>query len=119
MSVPALRAAVVLELAPRRAEGVAQRDLQVLVVLVRDDDLAARHLDVDARGELLAVPLAPVGQLEHHVAARDVRIVAVELFRFLADGAENDIGVRDAVQGNLEWTAVDQILSAALRVALE
>jgi nucleotide-binding universal stress UspA family protein len=103
LDVAALLAAVVLELAPRRAEGVAQGDLKVFVVLVGNDDLAAGHPNVDARGQLLAVPLVPAGQLEHHVAARDVGIEAVEFFRLLADGAGEGIGVRDAVQGDLEW----------------
>ena len=43
LHVAALRAREVLEPAPRRVERVAQRDLQVGVVLVRDGDFTARR----------------------------------------------------------------------------
>src|SRR5581483_4057222 len=102
LDVAALLARVVLELAPRRVERLAQRDLRVLVVLAGHRHFAARHLEVDARAELLAVLLVPVGELEHHPAAHDVRIVLVELLRSFADRVVQGIGLLDAVEGDLK-----------------
>jgi hypothetical protein len=102
LDVAALPARVVFEPAARGVEGVAQRHLHVLVVLLGDDDLAAGNLEVDARRELLAVALVAAAELQHHPAAHDVVVVAVELLRALPDGVVQGVGVLDAVQRDLE-----------------
>src|SRR3970040_998611 len=70
--------------------------------LARDGALAARDLEVDARGELLAVALVAPRELEHHAAAHDVLVIAIELLGLLADGVVQGIRVLDAVEGDLE-----------------
>ena len=54
-------ARVVLELAPRGVERFAHRDLRILVVLVVDDDVGARHLDEEVHHEVLALVLMAPG----------------------------------------------------------
>jgi hypothetical protein len=57
LDVAALRAGVILELAPGGIERVAHRDLQVLVVLAGDGDFSTGNLEVDAHRELPAAAL--------------------------------------------------------------
>src|SRR5258706_16048545 len=67
------------EAALRRMKGIVQGGVEVDVMIVRDDDFAARHLDVEAHHEFLALVLVPRGDFDHHAAADDLAVIAVEL----------------------------------------
>ena len=105
LHVAALAARVVLEPPPGGVERVAQRHLQILVVLARDRELAAGHLEVDVHAELLALALVARGKLEHHAAAHDVVVIALELLRLFADGVVKRVRVLDAVERSGEGFA--------------
>jgi hypothetical protein len=83
-------AGMILELARRRIEGVAHRDVNVLMrVIFRrfavDHELAAaRHFHVDAHMVELAFVAAAVGGLDHHAATHDPVGEAVQLGGLLA-----------------------------------
>src|SRR5687768_8450409 len=102
LDVAALAAHVVLQPTPCGVEGVAQGDLHLLVVLMRDGDFAARHLEIDAHVELLALALVARAELDHDAAAYDVVVIALELFRLLADRPIQGVGLCNAVQRDLE-----------------
>jgi spore maturation protein SpmB len=76
---------MVLELAPRGIEGIAQRNMHVLRVIVIDHYVGARRGYTQAHHELPALVMMLVGTLDHDAAARD-RVV--ELLQLLGPGAD-------------------------------
>ena len=84
LHLSAAHTGVVLKLAPRRVERVANDDVHVLVVLLRgwlarDGDLLVRHLDVDLDREEIALVAVLVRRIDDHAATDDVVVKLLEL----------------------------------------
>ena len=86
----------------RRVEGLVQRGVKVLMMVVRDRDFRAGHLDVQPHHEFLALVLVARGNFNHHAATDDLAMVAVELFGMLADRRLDGLGFGDVAQGDLQ-----------------
>src|SRR5690606_26827189 len=83
---PASDADPVLELAASCVEGIAHRDVDVLMGVVfgripARDDHGTRHADVDEHPVELALALPAMRGLDRHAAADDLRHEALELER--------------------------------------
>src|SRR5437660_4991564 len=78
-------ATAVLELAPERKEGVAQREIGILVVAVARHELLAGNAQVDADVKEAAVRTVPAQFLDIDAAAHDARVKLLELLRNFAD----------------------------------
>lgn len=103
LHVATLLPSIVLQPSARGVERLADRRLNVLVMLSRDGELAARDLKVDANDVLVAFPLVAPAELEDHATACDMRVIVLELFSLFADGVVEGVGMSDAVEGDLEW----------------
>src|SRR5690606_32927898 len=79
--LPALAAAAreFLDLPGSRIEGLAQRHVGVLVVLVIDHDLLAGHADLEPHHEVPPLAVVVVRRLHHDAAAQDAAVEALEL----------------------------------------
>src|SRR5689334_16166522 len=87
----------------RRVEGLVQCRVKVFVVVMRDHDFAARHLDVQAHDEFLALLLVPGRNLHHDAAADDVAVEMLELRDAPADRGLDGLGLGDVAQRDLQW----------------
>jgi hypothetical protein len=68
----------------------------LLVRIARDDELAARHDEVDADAMVPPMPLVAVRRLDHHVAARDAIGEPLELLGARSYVALDGVTWRDA-----------------------
>jgi hypothetical protein len=76
---------VILDLAARRQEGVANRDVGILVADVIHDQVRARDRDVHGHRELLALLAVVVRLVDHDPASGHVRMELLELGGLLPD----------------------------------
>jgi hypothetical protein len=88
--VAAALAGMVFEQAPRGVERVADRDMYVLMGMVRlgvaaDDNLSARHLQLDAHAEQIALLLPRMPAFDDHPARNDSVEEALQLLDARAD----------------------------------
>jgi hypothetical protein len=101
---PALPVERVLDLAEHHVEGVVDRRVAVLVLLLARDDLAgARRVDVDMHLEEVALRLVPVDFRDDDVAARDAWVDFLDLRRQLVDARIHRGGVVHAAVCDL-WS---------------
>lgn len=102
-----LVAGQVLELALHRVEGVADRDVDVgvgvvLVGLAAGDQLVARHLEVDADVEMLALLVVAVQQLDRDPAAHDAAVEAAQLLDLFPDPVLDRVRTLEVAEGDLQ-----------------
>jgi hypothetical protein len=81
---------VILQTASERIEGVADRDVGVLMCMVivglaADHDLTAGNRQIDADGKKLALLLMPVTALHHHPTGSNAVAELVQFFRAAAN----------------------------------
>jgi hypothetical protein len=99
---------MVFELTARGVEGVAHRDMRILMRMVcagvpSHDDLASGDGEVDANLEQLALLMPLVPAFDDDPAGGDTIEELIELFGPLADARlDGGRGVHVA-EGNLEW----------------
>jgi hypothetical protein len=75
---------IVLKLASRRLEGIAQRNIRIIVRLIAragapGDDLMTRHGNAHMRGEEIALMMVPMGRFNRDVAVNDLRAEFLQL----------------------------------------
>ena len=84
LDIPASFPFIVLKLASRRLEGIAQRNIGIIVRLIAragapGDDLMTRHGNTHMRGEDIALMMVPVGRFNRDVAVNDLRAEFLQL----------------------------------------
>jgi hypothetical protein len=97
LHVTALHSNVILELSLGRVEGIADRDVYILVLVVpgaitTDGDLLARHPELDANGVQIAPVVMLVQEGHRHVAARDPFAETLKLRRSLPNPSFDGLG---------------------------
>jgi hypothetical protein len=90
-------------LPPGRIEAVAQRDVDIFVMVAVDHDLIPRHADVDAYVEGLALMLVLVRHFDHDPARHDGLEESLEFLGLVADMRLNRIGMFDVTKSDLQW----------------
>src|SRR6185312_6778439 len=108
------RAYVIFELAFRRLECVAQRDVDVLVGavgsrIVARYDLAARHGESHRDAERVALAVAMMRLPDHHLAARDPIVDSFELVDPVADASLDGVAMLDISERDLHRNLHDSL----------
>src|SRR5512139_1969474 len=92
---------VVFQLTLGSVEGVAQRDVDILIGLLVDHDFRAGYAEVDADVEELALLLMLGRLIDHDAAADDVGKDLFEFLGLVADVGVEGFGRRDVAEGDL------------------
>lgn len=106
LNFPAVDADVFLELPFGRVEGVAQRDVEILVrllvvVIAADDDVLVRYRKIDSDVIEIALVLVTMLRFDRDFATDDVVAELLQFSHFFADLRFHGIGVRKSPKGNL------------------
>ena len=101
-------APVVLQPAARRLEGIADRNIDILVgVLVFrmpvHDQLLAGHAQLDAHVEQLALAVPTLGRFDYDPAAGQMVEVLLQLFGLLAHPRLDRLGAVHVAETDLQW----------------
>jgi hypothetical protein len=103
LDVPAFFADSLLELTLGRIEGVAERNVDVLVMLPVGDDLGMpRHADIDANLELSAVLMVLAGLGDGDPAARNARMEVFEAGNLFPDAGVQGSGMGHVANRDLQ-----------------
>jgi hypothetical protein len=108
LDLVAPNAGVVLELAARRVEGIADRHVNVAVRRVFAAGLVhlnglSRDTDVDRNLVEAAFALVLVGRFDRHVAPDDVRLELFKFFSVFHDTGFYRVGMVEITEGDFDW----------------
>jgi hypothetical protein len=83
-------------------ERITQDDIDILIFLLADDDLATGYLDIEMNAELFALMLVLARHLDDHMTAHDVRKQVIQFLGFLPYVILDCVGMGDIAQGDLQ-----------------
>jgi hypothetical protein len=86
----------------RTVEGLAQRHVDILAIVLADEHLVVRHVHVDAHAELPAVRHVAPMALDRDAAGGDARMQRVQLDRLLADAVLQCGRLREVAERHLQ-----------------
>ena len=103
LDLSALAASDVLQPPGKTREGVAQRDVYILVVIAIDDELVARNVNRDADVEPATLLLVPVLLLDDDVATDDSPVELLQFGSVFADARVERHRMRHVPKSDLQW----------------